>query len=140
MLRSISIGFVSVMALGVGLASPAGAMGGHMGGHMGGNMGAGAIHGGPSGPGGMMTARSDFSAVRFADHDTGRMRMGGDHDHDRFGDRDHDRDHRDHDRFRFFPAFAFGVDNYDVYEPDCWAFHRVWTRAGWRLRRYWVCD
>ena len=35
MLRSISIGFVSVMALGIGLASPAGAMGGHMGGHIG---------------------------------------------------------------------------------------------------------
>ncbi len=129
MLRSISIGFVSVMALGVGLASPAGAMGGHMGGSMGG----GAMHGGVAGRGGMMTARSDFSAGRFADHDMGRMRMGE--------DRDHDRDHRDHDRFRFFPAFAFGVDSYDVYDPgDCWAFHRVWTRAGWRLRRYWACD
>ena len=133
MLKSISIGLVSVMALGVGLASPAGAMGGHMGGHMGSSMGGSAIHGGASGPGSMMAARSGFSAGRFADHDMGHMRMGE--------DRDHDRDHRDHDRFRFFPAFAFGVDTYDVYDPgDCWASHRVWTRAGWRLRRYWACD
>ena len=84
MLRSISIGLVSVMALGVGLASPAGAMGGHMGGSMGG----GAMHGGVTGRGGMMTARSDFSAGRFADHDMGRMRMGEDRDHDRLGLRD----------------------------------------------------
>jgi hypothetical protein len=126
MLRSISVGLFSVMALGIGLASPAGAMGGHMGG----NMGGGAIHGGATGRGSMMAARSDFSAGRFADHDMGRMRMG----------EDRDRDHRDHDRFRFFPAFAFGLDTYDVYDPgDCWTFHRVWTRAGWRLRRYWAC-
>jgi hypothetical protein len=151
MLRTTAIGFVSIIALGVGLGSPAGAMGGHvgggpMGGHMGagsmgGHMGGGAIQGANVGRGGMMAMRTDSSPGRFAQHDMGRMRM-GDRDHDR--DRhDHDRDRHDHDRFRFFPAFAFGVDTYaDVYDPsgDCWELHRIWTHAGWRLRRLWVCN
>jgi hypothetical protein len=133
MFRTTFIGLGCAIALGVGLASPAGAMGGHMGGGpMGGHMGGGAIHGANAGRGSMMAMRPDSG--RFAQHDTGRMRM---------GDRDHDRDRHDHDRFRFFPAFAFGVNSYaDVYDPsgDCWEFHRIWTHAGWRLRRLWVCN
>jgi hypothetical protein len=140
MFRTTFIGLASALALGIGLASPAGAMGGHMGGgamggHMGGGaMGGGAIHDANVGRGSMMAMRSDFSHGRFAEHDMGRMRM---------GDRDRDRDRRDRDRFRFFPAFAFGVNTYaDVYDPsgDCWELHRIWTHAGWRLRRLWVCN
>jgi hypothetical protein len=143
MFRTTFIGLGCAIALGVGLASPAGAMGGHMGGgpmgagpvggHMGaGPVGGGAIHGANVGRGSMMAMRPDSG--RFAQHDMGRMRM---------GDRDHDRDRHDHDRFRFFPAFAFGVNTYaDVYDPsgDCWELHRIWTHAGWRLRRLWVCN
>ena len=140
MFRTTFIGLGCAIALGVGLATPAGAMGGHMsGGPMGGHTGAGpvgggAIHGANVGRGSMMAMRPDSG--RFAQHDMGRMRM-GDHDHD------HDRDRHDHDRFRFFPAFAFGVNAYaDVYDPsgDCWELHRIWTHAGWRLRRLWVCN
>ncbi len=132
MLRTTAIGLVSALALCVSLASPAGAMDGQMGGHMGG----GAIHGADAGRGSMMAIRSDSSSGRFAQHDMGRMRMGGDRDHDRdHHDHDHDRDHHGH--FRFFPAYA------DVYDPtygDCWELHRVWTHAGWRLHRSWVCN
>lgn len=142
MLRPIAIGLVSIIALSFSLASPVAAAGGHPGGggavHGAGAGGGGAIHDSGAGRGSMMALRADSSPARFADHDMGR-RMGG--------DRDHDRDHRDrhgHDRFRFFPAFAFGVNTYaDTYDPsygDCWELHRVWTHAGWRLRRYWVCD
>jgi hypothetical protein len=154
MLRSTTVGLVSAIALGVILAAaPSAAIAGHSGGGAGGmrgggNMGGSAIRAGNVGGGSMMAARSDFSSGRFSqrdmDHDIGRMRM-GDHDHDRGHDRDHDhdRDRHDHDRFRFFPAFAFGVDSYsDVYDPDygCFELHRVWTHAGWRLRRVWGCD
>jgi hypothetical protein len=158
MLRATAIGIVSILALGVGLATPAAAAGGHPGGGSGGaggtaygisaGGGSGAVHDAGAGRGSMMAARSDFSPARLADHDMGRMRMGGDRDHDRDHDhdrgRDHDRDRHDHDRFRFLPAFAFGVNTYaDTYDStygDCWELHRVWTHAGWRLRRYWVCD
>jgi len=147
MLRTTAIGLVSAIALSVSLASPAGAaMGGHMGGHMGGqmggqmggHMGGGAIHGADAGRGSMMANRSDSSSGRFAQPDMGRMRMGGDRDHDRdHHDHDHDRDHHGHFRF-------FGVNTYaDVYDPtygDCWELHRVWTHAGWRLHRSWVCN
>src|SRR5260370_14715582 len=78
MLRTTAIGLVSALALCVSLASPAGAMDGQMGGHMGG----GAIHGADAGRGSMMAIRSDSSSGRFAQHDMGRMRMGGDRDHD----------------------------------------------------------
>jgi hypothetical protein len=135
MFRSTSIGLACAFALGIGLASPAGAMGGHMGGGaMGGHMGGGAVHGANVGRGSTMAMRPDSGSGRFVQHDMGRMRM---------GDRDHDRDRHDHDRFRFFPAFAFGVNTYaDVYDPsgDCWELHRNWTHAGWRLRRIWVCE
>jgi len=144
MFRSTSIGLAATLALGIGLASPAGAMGGHMGGGamgghmgggaMGGHMGGGTIQGANVGRGSMMAMRPDWSSGRFVQHDMGRMRM---------GDCDHDRDRHDHNRFRFFPAFAFGVNTYaDVYDPsgDCWELHRIWTHAGWRLRRIWVCD
>jgi hypothetical protein len=137
MLRTTTIGFVSAVALGVSLASPAGAMGGHMGsaGAMGGHMGGGAIHGPSAGHGSIGAMRSDSSPGRFAQHDMGRTRMGGDHEHERDGD--HDRDHHGHFRF-------FGVNTYaDVYDPtygDCWELHRVWTHAGWRLHRSWVCN
>ena len=137
MFRTTAITFVSTVALGVSLASPAGAMGSHVGsGAMhSGNTGGGAIHGAPSAGGSMTAMRSGASGPgSFAPHDTGRMRMEGDRDHDR--DHDHDRFHHRHDRFRFFPAFAFGVDTYD----DCWELHRVRTTEGWRLRRIWVCN
>jgi hypothetical protein len=130
MLRTTAIGLVSAVALGIGLASPAGA-----------HMGGGFSHGGGMGHGGMMAMRTNFSSGRFEQHEQhemGRMRMG---DHDR--DRDHERDRRDHDRFRFFPAFAFGFDTYsDSYDPGygCFEVRRVWTHAGWRYRRIWVCD
>jgi hypothetical protein len=149
MLRTAAIGLVSVIALGVSIASPAAAMGGHMGGGGGGgrggagNAGGSVMHGANAGPGGMMV-RSNSSPGsapgRFADHDMGRMRVGEDRDHGR--DRDHDRDRRDRDHFRFFPSFAFAVDTFsNVYDPDfgCWQYHRVLTHAGWRLRRIWAC-
>jgi hypothetical protein len=155
MLRTTAIGLVSIIALGVSLASPAAAAGGHPGGGGGAGRSAGAggsamsgagmgrgsmISGAGAGHGSMMAVRSDSAPGRTADHDMGRMRMGGDHDHDR----DHDHGRHGHDRFRFFPAFAFGVNTYaDTYDPtygDCWELHRIWTHAGWRLRRYWVCD
>jgi hypothetical protein len=153
MLRTATIGLVSAIALAVSLASPAGAMGGHMGGGGrggAGNAGGGVMHSVNAGRGGMMAVRSNSSPGRFAEHDMGRVRMGENHDRD-FGrdrdlgrDRDHDRDRHDRDRFRFrfFPSFAFAVNTYsDVYDPDygCWEPHRVLTRAGWRLRRIWVC-
>jgi hypothetical protein len=132
MLRTTFIGFVSATALGVSLASPAGAMSGRTSG--------GTMHSTGAGPGNMAATRSNSSPGRLEQHDMGRMRMTADRGHDR----DHDRDHRGHDRFRFFPAFAFGVNTYaDVYDPtsgDCWELHRVLTHAGWRLRRYWVCS
>ena len=92
----------------------------------------------------MTTGRADFSSGRFAQHEMGHdmgRDMGHDMDRVRMADHDHDRDR--HDRFRFFPAFAFGVDTYsDSYDPDysCFDLHRVWTHAGWRLRRVWVCN
>jgi hypothetical protein len=150
MIRTTAIGLVSIIALGVSLASPAAGAhsgGGGAGGHPGG--GGGAVHGaGAGGPisgagvghGSMMAMHSESSPGRLAAHDMGRMRMGGDRDHDH----DHGRERHDHDHFRFFPAFAFGVngyaDTYDVAYGDCWELHRAWTHAGWRLRRYWVCD
>jgi hypothetical protein len=147
MLRITAIGLVSAIALGI--ASPAGAMGGKTGGGAGSaaSTGGGAIHSANAGPGSMMGARSYSSPGRIADHDMGRMWMGRDHDrdhdHDRGRDRDHDRDRHDHDSFRFFPAFAFGVNTYaDVYDPtygDCWQLHRVWRHGSWRLHRFWVC-
>lgn len=169
MLRSATVGLVSAIALGVSMAAApsavtagqfgAGAGGMRGGGNAGGgavhgsNMGGSAIRGGNVGGSNMMVIRSDFSSGRVVQHDMGhdmghdighdlgRMRM-ADHDHDRDRDRDHDRDRHDHDRFRFFPAFAFGVDTYSDYDPDysCFELHRVWTHAGWRLRRVWVCD
>lgn len=141
MLRTTAIGLVSIIALGVSLASPAAAAGGHPGGGgagRGAGAGGGAISGAGVGRASMMAVRSDSSPGRTTEHDMGRMRMGGDHDHD------HDRDRHGHDRFRFFPAFAVGVNTYaDIYDPtygDCWELHRVWTHAGWRLRRYWACN
>jgi hypothetical protein len=141
MLKTKAIGLVSAIALGISLASPAGAMGGQKGGGaMSGQTGGGPMHGADTGRGNMTAMRSDSSPGRSAEHDMGRMRMGGDHDRDR----DHDRDHHDHDHFRLFPAFAFGVNTYaDVYNPtsdDCWQLRRVWTHASWRLRRFWVCN
>jgi hypothetical protein len=138
MLRTTACGIVSIIALGFSLASPAAAAGGHPGGGgvHGIGAGGGAIHNSGAGRGSMMALRTDSSPARFADHDMGRMRMGGDRDHDR----DHDRNRHDHDRFRVFPAFAFGVDTYADTYGDCWELHRVWTHAGWRLRRSWVCD
>jgi hypothetical protein len=144
MLRATGIGIVSAIALGVGLASPAAAMGGHVGGHgsMGGSMGGSAMRAGAVNHSPSMAMRSDSAGGRFVQHDMGGMRMTRDHDHDRDHDRDHGR--HDHDRFRFFPAFAFGVNTYsDVYDPtygDCWELHRVWTHAHWHLRRIWVCS
>jgi hypothetical protein len=86
---------------------------------------------------GMTAVRSSFSPGGYAPHDMGRMRM-GDHGHDR------GRHDRDHDHFRFFPTFAFGVDTYsDVYDPTysgCLELRRIQTHAGWRWRRVWVCD
>lgn len=153
MLRTTVIGLASAFALGVSLASPAGAIGGQkgggtggggMGGHMGGGAGGGAIHGASGVGGGMTAVRSGASGPgSFAPHDMGRMRMGGDRDRDRDRDRDHDRFRHDHDRFRFFPTFAFGIDTYaDDYDPayGCWELHRVLTHGGWRLQRFWVCD
>jgi hypothetical protein len=145
-LRTTAITLVSTIALGVGLASPAGAMGGHMSGGAihGGSAGGGAIPGGNAGRAGMTAGRSDSSPGRIAGHDMGRMRVGEDRDRDHGRDHDHDRDRHDRDRFRFFPSFAFGVDTYsDVYDPgysECWELHRVLTHAGWRLRRIWVCN
>ena len=140
MLRATAIGLVSAIALGVGLASTAAAMGGHMGGgggHMGGGHMGGAWGGG-AGRGTMMSMRSDVSSGRIAQHDMGGMRMTRDHDHD------HDHDRHEHGRFRFFPAFAFDINTYsDIYDPTygtCWELHRAWTHAGWRLRRVWVCN
>jgi hypothetical protein len=136
MRRTTAIGFVSAVALGVSLASPASAMSGRTSG--------GTMHSTGAGPGNTAAMRSNSSPGRMEQHDMGRMRVAGDYVRDKDHDRDRDRDHRDHDRFRFFPAFAFGVNTYDdVYDPtsgDCWEFHRVWTHAGWRLRRYWVCN
>jgi hypothetical protein len=147
MLRTTAIGLVSAIALGVSLASPAGAMSGKTGG--GGSAaitGGGAVHSVNAGPGSITAVRSYSSPGRIADHDIGRMRMGRDHDrdHDRGRDGDHDRDRHDHDRLRFFPAFAFGVNTYaDTYDPtygDCWELHGVWRHGGWRLHRFWVCN
>jgi hypothetical protein len=146
MLRTTAIALVSTIALGVSLASPAAAMGGHVGSGAihGGNAGGGAIPGGNAGRISMTAARSDSSPGRLAGHDMGRMRVGEDHDRDHARDRDHDRDRHDHDHFRFFPAFAFGVNTYaDVCDPtysDCWELRRVRTHAGWRLHRTWVCN
>jgi hypothetical protein len=168
MLKATTIGLVSVMALGVGLAAaPSAAIGGQWGGGggamhggsmggggaiHGGNMGGGAVRGGNVGGGSMMATRSDSSSGRMPQremgHDMDRTRMAEDHDRDRGRDWDHDRDRdrdrHDHDRFHFFPAFAFGIDSYsDVYDPDyggCFELHRVWTHVGWRLRRVWVCN
>jgi hypothetical protein len=140
MLKATTIGFVSIIALGVSLAAPSFAIAGHMGGGWsgGGGMSHVSYSGGRSGT---MSGRADFSSGRFAQHDMGhdmgRMRMAEDHDRDR------DRDRHDHDHLRFFPAFAFGLDTYsDVYDPDysCFELRRIWTHAGWRLRRAWVCD
>jgi hypothetical protein len=159
MLRTI--GVVSAIALGVGLAWPAAAMDGRTGGggavhsaNAGPGAGGGTIHsagagGGPMqgagvGRGNVMAVRSDSPSGRLAERDMGRnnlgrMRMGEDHDRDHGRDRGHDRDH-----FRFFPSFAFGLDTYsDVYDPDyggCWELHRVWSHGSWRLRRFWVCN
>jgi hypothetical protein len=133
MLRTTFVRIASALALGLGLASPAGAMSAHMGGgsamH---SVGGIALQGAGGSRGGMTAMRSNSWPGGFARHDMGRMRM---------GDRDHDRGRHDH--FRFFPAFAFGVNTYaDVYDPsgDCWELHRIWTHAGWRLRRLWVCN
>jgi len=164
MLRTTTIGLVSIIALGVGLASPAAGMGNHPGGggsgggsmrgastgggsmQSGGSMrgastGGGSMQSGGVGRSSMMAVRSDSSPGRLADHDMGRMRMGEDHDRGR----DHDRDRHDHDRFRFFPSFAFGLNTYyaDTYDPGysgCWELHRVWSHGAWRLHRFWVCN
>jgi hypothetical protein len=148
MLRANFVGIASALVLGIGLASPAGAMGGHMGGGGGGGAvhatggggGGGTMHatGGSAGVsrGGMTAMHSSFSSGGFAPHDMGHMRM-GDRDHD------HDRGRHDHDHFRFFPTFAFGVNTYtDVYDPTyggCLELRKFRTHAGWRWRRVWVC-
>jgi hypothetical protein len=117
--------------------------GGGGGGMQGGGMQGGGIGGGNAGRASPMSTRSESSPGRYADHDMGRMRAGEDHDRDH--GRDHDRDRHDHDRFRFFPSFAFGFDTYsDGYVPgygdDCWELHRVLIRGHWRLHRIWVCE
>src|SRR5258708_1696077 len=128
MLRTTAIGLVSILALGLSLASTEAAMSGRQ-------SGGGTMHVANAAPGGMTTMRSNSSPGRIAEHDMGRMRMGEDHDRGR--DRDHDRHDRDH--IRFFPAFAFGINAYsDVYDPyygGCWELHRVLSHGAWRLRR-----
>jgi hypothetical protein len=147
MLRTTAIGLASALALSVSLASAA--YGGMVGGGGGGGGGikssgsaGGAIHAVSPGGGNINMGRAVFWGGRsahheMAEHEMGRIRLGG--------DRDRDHDHfRDRDHFRFFPTFAYGVDTYsDLYAPDygdCWELHRVLRHGAWRLRRVWVCN
>ena len=134
MLRATAIGFVSAVALSVGLAIPAQA-------HM---NGGGSMHGSvSSGGGGGMMMRSGGPGPSLASHDVGHdvSRMHVDRDHDGDRDRDHDHDHDRFRHFRFFPSFAVGFDTYADYDDyTCWEVVRVRTHLGWRFRRIWVCD
>ena len=155
-MRATAIGLASVMALGVGLASPALGGGGMMHSSSGGGSG-GMMHSSSSGgissgvivrSSGPSLSGASFSGVKSGGAGPGpaagmrqmSMTRMGDRDH---FDRDHDRHDRDHDRrFRFFPSFAFNT-YYDSYYPDygdCWDIRRVHTPLGWRWHRVWVCN
>ena len=142
MLGSKALGLVSLIALGISLATPAGAKSGNTGGGSIHNSAGISNHTGNSTGGNMMAIRSEPTSGKYAQHDMDGMRMGDRDRHDR--DHDHDRDHHNRDHFRFFPTFAYGVNTYDdVYDPTyegCWQLRKVLVHASWRLHRVWVCN